>query len=119
MTNEYITKQQIMLSSIPKQLLPIFVTDTMGAYPGLSGLFVSGIFSGSLSTISSAINSLAAVTLEDYVRPLITVKKVVWHRNQFKILSVCYAILAPRQGELCNKLDFNFGVSPVPHGHWS
>ena len=35
-----------------------------------SGLFVSGIFSGSLSTVSSAINSLAAVTLEDYIKPL-------------------------------------------------
>ena len=65
-----------MLLSITKQLLPIFVTDTMGAYPGLSGLFVAGIFSGSLSTVSSAINSLAAVTLEDYVKPCIAVKKV-------------------------------------------
>ena len=50
------------------QLLPHFVVKTMGAIPGLSGLFVAGIFSGSLSTVSSAINSLAAVTLEDYIR---------------------------------------------------
>lgn len=35
--------------------------------PGLSGLFVSGIFSGSLSTVSSALNSLAAVTFQDYI----------------------------------------------------
>jgi Na+/proline symporter len=42
-------------------------------YPGLPGLAVAGIFSGSLSTVSSAINSLAAVTLEDYIRPLYTV----------------------------------------------
>merc|ERR1712141_317219 len=49
--------------------LPLFVVDTMSDYPGLSGLFISGIFSGSLSTVSSAINSLAAVTLEDYIRP--------------------------------------------------
>ena len=59
-----------------RQLLPLFVTDTMGGYLGLSGLFVAGIFSGSLSTVSSAINSLAAVTLEDYVKPCIAVKKV-------------------------------------------
>ena len=39
--------------------------------PGLPGLVVAGIFSGSLSTVSSAINSLAAVTLEDYIRPLV------------------------------------------------
>ncbi|XP_055854921.1 putative sodium-dependent multivitamin transporter [Episyrphus balteatus] len=49
------------------QLLPLFVVDSMGHLPGLAGLFVSGIFCASLSTISSAINSLSAVTLEDYV----------------------------------------------------
>ncbi|XP_011183160.2 putative sodium-dependent multivitamin transporter [Zeugodacus cucurbitae] len=53
------------------QLMPLFVVDTMGHIPGLSGLFVAGIFSASLSTISSAISSLAAVTVEDYLKPLI------------------------------------------------
>ena len=42
--------------------------DTMRDIPGLPGLFVAGIFSGSLSTVSSAVNSLAAVTVHDYVR---------------------------------------------------
>ena len=36
---------------------------------GLAGFFIAGIFSASLSTVSSAINSLAAVTLEDYIKP--------------------------------------------------
>lgn len=49
------------------QLLPLYVVETMGMVPGLSGLFVSGIFSGSLSTVSSALNSLAAVTYQDYI----------------------------------------------------
>lgn len=53
------------------QLMPLFVVDTMGDIPGLSGLFVAGIFSASLSTISSAISSLAAVTVEDYLKPLL------------------------------------------------
>ena len=65
----------IKLNRIHKgdQLLPLFVVDTMSDYPGLSGLFISGIFSGSLSTVSSAINSLAAVTMEDYIKPFISV----------------------------------------------
>ena len=50
------------------QLMPLYVVDTMKHMPGLSGLFVAGIFSGSLSTVSSAVNSLAAVTLEDYLK---------------------------------------------------
>ncbi|XP_049797294.1 putative sodium-dependent multivitamin transporter [Schistocerca nitens] len=51
-------------------LMPLYVVDTMSGMPGLPGLFVAGIFSGSLSTVSSAVNSLAAVTLEDYFKPL-------------------------------------------------
>jgi solute carrier family 5 (sodium-coupled monocarboxylate transporter), member 8/12 len=42
----------------------------LGHLSGLSGLFVAGIFSGSLSSVSSTLNSLAAVTLEDYFKPL-------------------------------------------------
>lgn len=53
----------------PDQILPYFVMRSLGTVPGLPGLFVAGIFSGALSTMSSAINSLAAVTLEDFVRP--------------------------------------------------
>ncbi|PSN51941.1 putative sodium-dependent multivitamin transporter [Blattella germanica] len=50
------------------QLMPLYVVDSMNHIPGLSGLFVAGIFSGSLSTVSSAVNSLSAVTLEDYLK---------------------------------------------------
>ena len=35
----------------------------MKDYPGVPGLFVAGVFSGALSTVSSGLNSLAAVTL--------------------------------------------------------
>ncbi|CAH2071410.1 unnamed protein product, partial [Iphiclides podalirius] len=49
------------------QLMPFYVVDAMRVVPGLAGLFVAGIFSASLSTISAACNALAAVTLTDYV----------------------------------------------------
>lgn len=39
----------------------------MGHFPGVAGLFIAGIFSGSLSTVSSALNSLAAVTVQDFL----------------------------------------------------
>ncbi|XP_013138883.1 PREDICTED: putative sodium-dependent multivitamin transporter [Papilio polytes] len=48
-------------------LMPYYVVDAMRNVPGLAGLFVAGIFSASLSTISAACNALAAVTLTDYV----------------------------------------------------
>ncbi|XP_058057919.1 putative sodium-dependent multivitamin transporter [Anopheles bellator] len=56
--------------TVRDQTMPLFVVDAMGDLPGLPGLFVSGIFSASLSTVSAALNSLAAVTLEDYLKPL-------------------------------------------------
>ncbi|XP_076041757.1 sodium-coupled monocarboxylate transporter 2-like isoform X2 [Oratosquilla oratoria] len=50
------------------QLFPLFVMHTLGDYMGLPGLFVAGIFSGALSTVSSGMNSLAAITLEDFIK---------------------------------------------------
>ena len=38
-------------------------------HPGFPGFFVAGIFSGALSTVSGGLNSLAAVTLEDFIKP--------------------------------------------------
>nr|KAG5707446.1 hypothetical protein BaRGS_011950 [Batillaria attramentaria] len=51
------------------QLMPLFVMETLGEYPGLPGLFVACVYSAALSTVSSGVNSLAAVTLEDFLRP--------------------------------------------------
>lgn len=52
------------------QNMAIYVMDALGHIPGVAGLFVSGIFSASLSSVSSCLNSLAAVTMEDYIKPL-------------------------------------------------
>ncbi|XP_062065115.1 sodium-dependent multivitamin transporter [Lepus europaeus] len=51
------------------QFVLYFVMDLLKGLPGLPGLFVACLFSGSLSTISSAFNSLATVTMEDLIRP--------------------------------------------------
>uniref|UniRef100_A0A8C6NW29 Solute carrier family 5 member 6 n=1 Tax=Nothobranchius furzeri TaxID=105023 RepID=A0A8C6NW29_NOTFU len=46
-----------------------FVMDMLQDLPGLPGLFVACLFSAALSTISSAFNSLATVTMEDLIKP--------------------------------------------------
>lgn len=48
--------------------MPLYVLETMGSVPGLTGLFVAGIFSSALSSVSPVLNSLAAVTMEDYIK---------------------------------------------------
>lgn len=47
----------------PDSLVPIFITSYLPA--GLRGLLVAGILAAAMSSIDSALNSLAAVTLED------------------------------------------------------
>jgi Na+/proline symporter len=41
------------------------VIETLGRFPGLTGLFIASILSASLSTVSSGVNSIATVFLED------------------------------------------------------
>uniref|UniRef100_T1IK36 Sodium-dependent multivitamin transporter n=1 Tax=Strigamia maritima TaxID=126957 RepID=T1IK36_STRMM len=51
------------------QLFPLFVMHTMRSIPGMPGLFVAGIYSAALSTLSSILNSLSAITLQDHIKP--------------------------------------------------
>ncbi|KAG9352687.1 hypothetical protein JZ751_021101 [Albula glossodonta] len=50
------------------QLMPYFVMEILGDFPGLPGLFVACAFSGTLSTVAASINALATVTFEDFVK---------------------------------------------------
>ncbi|XP_028970010.1 sodium-coupled monocarboxylate transporter 1 [Esox lucius] len=63
------------------QMLPYLVMDILAAYPGVPGLFVAAAYSGTLSTVSSSINALVAVTVEDFIRPVwknLTEKQLSW-----------------------------------------
>ncbi|XP_077428456.1 sodium-coupled monocarboxylate transporter 1 [Vanacampus margaritifer] len=63
------------------QLLPYLVMDILAVYPGIPGLFVAAAYSGTLSTVSSSINALVAVTVEDFLRPHcknLSVKQTTW-----------------------------------------
>lgn len=51
------------------QLLPLLVMDRLGKFPGLPGLFVAGVFSAALSSLSTGLNSMSAVMLEDFFKP--------------------------------------------------
>ncbi|CAF4095031.1 unnamed protein product [Rotaria magnacalcarata] len=52
------------------QIFPYFVMEVLSGIKGLPGIFLACVFSGSLSTISSGLNSLAAVIIEDVYKGL-------------------------------------------------
>ena len=49
----YFPQSTYHLSILSNQLVPLFVMDILGDYPGVPGIFVSCIISGSLSSLSS------------------------------------------------------------------
>lgn len=52
----------------PYQLIPSFVAQVMGDIPCIGGLFVAGVLSGALSSLSFGLSSLAAITFQDFIQ---------------------------------------------------
>lgn len=69
-------------------LLVHFIGHRLGYVPGLRGLFVAGVFSATLSTLSSFANSMAALALEDYVKPIMRAMRSLRnkHTNEGEIV---------------------------------
>ncbi|GBM77538.1 hypothetical protein AVEN_55660-1 [Araneus ventricosus] len=51
------------------QMFPYTLLKMFGGMLFLPGLCISGLFSGALSSVSSALNAMAAVTVEDFLKP--------------------------------------------------
>lgn len=93
--------------SAPDQLMPYLVLDILQDYPGLPGLFVACAYSGTLSTVSSSINALAAVTVEDLIKPRlrsVSERSLSWISQGmsvlFGVLCIAMAALASLMGAL-------------------
>lgn len=88
------------------QLLPYFIMKSLSKFPGLPGLCIAGLFSASLSTLSSVINSLAAVTLEDFIRPNCCQGSMTDSRAAFitKMLALLYGVLCIVMSYMVEKL---------------
>lgn len=51
------------------QLLPYYVMDVAAGIPGLPGLFLAGLVSAGLSTMSANLNTVAGTIYEDFIDP--------------------------------------------------
>ncbi|XP_048505782.1 putative sodium-dependent multivitamin transporter isoform X2 [Athalia rosae] len=85
------------------QLMPLYVMDTLSDIPGLPGLFIAGIFSAGLSSVSATLNSLSAVILEDYVKPCYRWRNKEFPASKFAIVGKALALLV---GLLCIVVAF-------------
>uniref|UniRef100_A0A3B4G0R8 Solute carrier family 5 member 8 n=1 Tax=Pundamilia nyererei TaxID=303518 RepID=A0A3B4G0R8_9CICH len=106
--------------SFSDQLLPYLVMDILKSYPGLPGLFLAAVYSGTLSTVSSIINTLAAVTLEELIKPNVTLTdRQLLHISRtlscgIGVLCVSMAGLASLMGLLAQARIIMGGVSGSP-----
>ncbi|XP_035773784.1 sodium-coupled monocarboxylate transporter 1-like [Anopheles albimanus] len=57
------------------QIFAYYVLDTARKIPGLPGLFVVGVFSAALSSMSTSMNTLSGTLFEDFIRPRFTFKE--------------------------------------------
>nr|XP_058937939.1 sodium-coupled monocarboxylate transporter 1 isoform X2 [Kogia breviceps] len=107
--------------SAPDQLMPYLALDILQDYPGLPGLFVACAYSGTLSTVSSSINALAAVTVEDLVKPRfrsLSERSLSWISQGMSVLfgALCIgmAALASLMGALLQAALSIFGMVGGP-----
>lgn len=93
------------------QLLPFYVLDVAGSIPGLAGLFIAGVFSAGLSTLSAHLNCLSGTIFEDFVRKFVI--KDITEQTKSNILKLIVAIA----GIFCTALVFVFehlgGILPM------
>ncbi|KAJ7308162.1 hypothetical protein JRQ81_008678 [Phrynocephalus forsythii] len=65
----FLSQQRETDRSSSFQYMPYLVLDIFERYPGVPGLFLACAYSGTLSTASTSINAMAAVTVEDLIKP--------------------------------------------------
>ncbi|CAG9860798.1 unnamed protein product [Phyllotreta striolata] len=82
------------------QLLPLLVMEILGDFPGLPGIFVAGIFSAALSSLSTALNAMAAIVLEDFYKPF--AKKELTEKQTFILMKTTVIVT----GVVCIGLVF-------------
>ncbi|GAB6027707.1 hypothetical protein CHUAL_001945 [Chamberlinius hualienensis] len=102
------------------QAMALFAVETLSFCNGLAGVFVAGVMSATLSTLSSMLNSLSSITLTDYIKLL---KPDMSNESSMKIsrlLVVVYGILCMAMVTLAENLggiaNAIFGISGITRG---
>lgn len=113
----YIDCDPIKLQKIEvsDQLVPFYVAELFGSsYPGVLGLFVACVFSSTLSTLSSALNAIAALVWDDWLKRFFPQASSSFSVLMAKIIAliaglICIAVafLASSVGSLIEVIIYN------------
>ncbi|XP_025991363.1 sodium-coupled monocarboxylate transporter 1 [Solenopsis invicta] len=105
------------------QTLPYYVMDVAGHLPGLPGLFVAGLVSAALATMSASLNTMSGTIYEDFINPRIpdSPKKEAMAANIMKgvvvvagVISVGLVFLVERLGPIFQIAVSMRGVTDGP-----
>ncbi|KAF2886735.1 hypothetical protein ILUMI_19438 [Ignelater luminosus] len=105
------------------QILPYYVLDVATRVPGLSGLFIAGMFSASLSTLSTMLNSLSGL-IYDLLSPIMPqdlTDRYTGHLLRIitillGIMGIALVFVIGRLGTLLELLTSLYSVSLAPIG---
>ncbi|KAF2886104.1 hypothetical protein ILUMI_20069, partial [Ignelater luminosus] len=89
----------------PDQIIPFYVMDTATQLPGLGGLFVAGLCTTSLSTVSTFLNAVSGTIYRDFIEPFMSA--TVSERkasNIMKLIALIIGLVSTGCVFLVNKL---------------
>ncbi|XP_058797242.1 sodium-coupled monocarboxylate transporter 2-like isoform X3 [Phymastichus coffea] len=95
------------------QIVPYYVMDIVGHIPGLPGIFLAGLVSSALSTMSASLNCLSGMIYEDFLDGWIadSPKKDAKSANIMKFLSVMIGLITVALIFLIERLGTIFEMS--------
>jgi len=74
------------------QYVPLFAVETLSFVRGFAGIYIAGVLCASLSTLSSVLNALSAVTLTDYIKPFCPSLSDAKEKTLSKVLVTAYGV---------------------------
>ncbi|XP_017888932.1 sodium-coupled monocarboxylate transporter 2-like [Ceratina calcarata] len=100
------------------QLLPYYVLDVAANVPGLPGLFLAGLVSAGLSTMSANLNTVAGTIYEDFIDPWLpdSDNKEVRASRIMKVIVVVSGTICVMMVFVVDRLGDIFQVSMSLHG---
>ncbi|CAH1999310.1 unnamed protein product [Acanthoscelides obtectus] len=122
MAAKYSECDPFLTSKIKKkdQLFPYYVLDVAGNIPGVSGAFIAGIFTASLSSLSANLNSLAGTIYEDFLKSFLTKRGKNNAGVTLKILVVIIGVISTSLVYIVEKmgglLSLSIGLGSMAHG---